>query len=202
MQFFGYNYIRQLLNFAVYLHLLEAFFALSNFGEFLLASVPVVFHCLSRKLTKLHSYLSSVVDILSFAKVSNHFKNTGMSIWQLKLIIASSTMTKHMYTYQNCQFFPKVQCNKFILHSLTVYRFVLILFLCQNDQKFISPKVERAQIVGIYKNGLSQRQVSKQLSITKSSIQRAIIAVFHLFPPTIPYVAGAPILKTRANQQF
>ena len=35
-------------------------------------------------------------------------------------------------------------------------------------------EVERAQIVAHHKNGLSKRQISKQLSIRKSSIQRAI----------------------------
>ena len=35
-------------------------------------------------------------------------------------------------------------------------------------------EVERAQIVALYKNRLSQRQIFKQLSINKSSIQRAI----------------------------
>ena len=35
-------------------------------------------------------------------------------------------------------------------------------------------EVERAQIVALHKNGLSQRQISKQLSIGKSSIKRAI----------------------------
>ena len=33
---------------------------------------------------------------------------------------------------------------------------------------------ERAQIVVLHKNGPSQRQISKELSISKSSIQRAI----------------------------
>ena len=61
-------------------------------------------------------------------------------------------------------------------------------------------KVERAQIVVLYKNGLSQHPISKQLSITKSFIQRAITAVFYLSP--LPYFAGAPILKTKANRQF
>ena len=37
--------------------------------------------------------------IQSFAKVSDHLKN--MLIWQLKLIIASSAMTKHMYTREH-----------------------------------------------------------------------------------------------------
>ena len=35
-------------------------------------------------------------------------------------------------------------------------------------------EVERAQIVALHKNGLSQCQISKQLSINKSFIQRAI----------------------------
>ena len=35
-------------------------------------------------------------------------------------------------------------------------------------------EIERAQIVALYKNGLSQHQKFKQLSISKSSIQRAI----------------------------
>ena len=35
-------------------------------------------------------------------------------------------------------------------------------------------EIERAQIVALNKNGLSQRQISKQLSISKSSIKRAI----------------------------
>ena len=35
-------------------------------------------------------------------------------------------------------------------------------------------EVERAQIVVLHKNGQSQRQISKELSISKSSIQRAI----------------------------
>ena len=35
-------------------------------------------------------------------------------------------------------------------------------------------EVERAEIVAFHKNGLSQRQLSKQLNISKSSIQRAI----------------------------
>ena len=35
-------------------------------------------------------------------------------------------------------------------------------------------KVERRQIVALHKNELSQCQISKQLSISKSSIQRAI----------------------------
>ena len=35
-------------------------------------------------------------------------------------------------------------------------------------------EIERAQIVALHKNGLSQRQISKQLSISKSSIKRAI----------------------------
>ena len=34
-------------------------------------------------------------------------------------------------------------------------------------------EVERAQIVALHKNGLSQRQISKQLSISKPSIKRA-----------------------------
>ena len=34
--------------------------------------------------------------------------------------------------------------------------------------------VERAQIVALHKNGLSQRQISKQISVNRSSIQRAI----------------------------
>ena len=61
-------------------------------------------------------------------------------------------------------------------------------------------EVERAQIDAFYKSGVSQSQISKQLSIKKTSIQRAITAVFHLSP--LPCVAGAPILKTRANRQF
>ena len=36
-------------------------------------------------------------------------------------------------------------------------------------------KAERAQIVALHKNGLSQHQIFKQLSISKSPIQRAII---------------------------
>ena len=35
-------------------------------------------------------------------------------------------------------------------------------------------EVECAQIVALHKNGLSHCQISKHLSITKSSIQRAI----------------------------
>ena len=35
-------------------------------------------------------------------------------------------------------------------------------------------KVERAQIVVLHKNGISQRQINKELSIGKSSIQKAI----------------------------
>ena len=35
-------------------------------------------------------------------------------------------------------------------------------------------EVEHAQIVALYKNGQSQCQISKQLSISNSSIQRAI----------------------------
>ena len=35
-------------------------------------------------------------------------------------------------------------------------------------------EVKRAQIVALHKNGLSQRQISKQLSVSKSSVQRAI----------------------------
>ena len=35
-------------------------------------------------------------------------------------------------------------------------------------------EVECAQIVALHKNGLSQCQISKQLSINKSFIQRAI----------------------------
>ena len=35
-------------------------------------------------------------------------------------------------------------------------------------------ELERAQIVALHKNGLSQRQLSKQLNISKSYIQRAI----------------------------
>ena len=35
-------------------------------------------------------------------------------------------------------------------------------------------EVEHAPIVALHKNGLSQRQISKQLSISKSSIQRVI----------------------------
>ena len=35
-------------------------------------------------------------------------------------------------------------------------------------------KVERAQIVALHKNGLSQHQIFKQLSISNLSIQRAI----------------------------
>ena len=34
--------------------------------------------------------------------------------------------------------------------------------------------VERGQIVALYKNGLSQCQISKQLGINRSSVQRAI----------------------------
>ena len=41
--------------------------------------------------------VNAAADIQSFAKVSDHVKN--MSIRQVKLIIASSTMTKHMYTF-------------------------------------------------------------------------------------------------------
>ena len=35
-------------------------------------------------------------------------------------------------------------------------------------------EVERAQIVALHKNGLSQHQIFKQLSISKSSIQKMI----------------------------
>ena len=35
-------------------------------------------------------------------------------------------------------------------------------------------EVERAQIVVLHKNELSQRQINKELSISKSSIQRVI----------------------------
>ena len=35
-------------------------------------------------------------------------------------------------------------------------------------------EAKRAQIVALHKNGLSQHQIFKQLSISKSSIQRAI----------------------------
>ena len=38
-------------------------------------------------------------------------------------------------------------------------------------------EVERAQIVALHKNGPSQRQISKQLSISKSSIQKAITKI-------------------------
>ena len=34
--------------------------------------------------------------------------------------------------------------------------------------------VERGQIVALHKNGLSQRQILKQLGINRSSVQRAI----------------------------
>ena len=34
-------------------------------------------------------------------------------------------------------------------------------------------EVERTQIAALHKNGLSQHQIFKQLSISKSSIQRA-----------------------------
>ena len=34
--------------------------------------------------------------------------------------------------------------------------------------------VEHGQIVALHKNGLSQRQISKQLCINQSSVQRAI----------------------------
>ena len=39
------------------------------------------------------------LDIQSFAKASEHLKNMSC---KLKLIIVSSTMTNHMYTFQNC----------------------------------------------------------------------------------------------------
>ena len=35
-------------------------------------------------------------------------------------------------------------------------------------------EVERAQIVVLHKNGLSQRQISKELSISESSVPRAV----------------------------
>ena len=35
-------------------------------------------------------------------------------------------------------------------------------------------KVKRAQIVALHKNGLSQHQIFKQLSIGKSSVQRVL----------------------------
>ena len=41
-------------------------------------------------------------------------------------------------------------------------------------KKLYHSKVECSQIVAFHKNELSQCQISKQLSITKSSIQRAI----------------------------
>ena len=34
--------------------------------------------------------------------------------------------------------------------------------------------VERGQFVALHKNGLSQRKISKQLGINRSSVQRAI----------------------------
>ena len=34
--------------------------------------------------------------------------------------------------------------------------------------------VERAQMVALHKTGLSQRQISEQLGVSKSSVQRAI----------------------------
>ena len=36
-------------------------------------------------------------------------------------------------------------------------------------------EIERAQIVALHTNGLTQRPIFKQLSVSKSSIQRAII---------------------------
>ena len=39
--------------------------------------------------------------------------------------------------------------------------------------------VERAQIVALHKNGLSQRQISKELGINRSSVQRAIKKIHH-----------------------
>ena len=34
--------------------------------------------------------------------------------------------------------------------------------------------VERAQIVALHKNGLSQRRISKQIGVNRSSVQRVI----------------------------
>ena len=74
--------------------------------------------------------------------------------------------------------FLKVQCSKFILHSLTVYLFILVfshIFILQkNDQNSYHIEIECAQIVVLNKIGLSQCPIFKQLSISKSSIQRAI----------------------------
>ena len=39
--------------------------------------------------------------------------------------------------------------------------------------------VERGQIVVLHKNGLSQRQISMQLGINRSSVQRAIKKICH-----------------------
>ena len=49
-----------------------------------------------------------------------------------------------------------------------------IFILQKNDKNSYHTEVERAQIVALHKNGLSQRQISKQLSIGKSSIKRAV----------------------------
>ena len=46
--------------------------------------------------------------------------------------------------------------------------------MLKNDQNSYHTEVECAQIVAFHKNGLSHCQISKQLSITTSSIQRAI----------------------------
>ena len=42
-------------------------------------------------------------------------------------------------------------------------------------------EVERAQIVALQKNGLSQHQIFKQLSISKSSIQKTITKFKNFF---------------------
>ena len=102
----------------------------------------------------------------------------NISIWHLKLIIALFRITKHIEAFQNCQFFSKVQCSKFISHSLTVYLFILVFPIFLFCKKIIKnshhTEVERAQIVALHKNGLSQRQIYKKLSISKPSIKRAI----------------------------
>ena len=87
-------------------------------------------------------------------------------------------MTKYFYTFQNCQFFSKVQCIKFILQSLAVYLhflvFPIFLFCKKMTKNLYHTEVECAEIAVLHKNGLAQCQISEELRISKSSVQRAI----------------------------
>ena len=64
------------------------------------------------------------------------------------------------------------------MNSLTVYLFILVfshIFILQKMTKYLYHiEIERAQILALHTNGLTQRPIFKELSISKSSIQRAI----------------------------